>query len=164
MMHNGGVENFSTIKCHLRKPLTDDLYNWIKGQTDSEHLFAYLLNYLYQHHTTIGPEAVMDAFEHTFTFLKKLMTGKGIHEPAYLNMVVTNGLFIVGTRYVTDPKEEALTLYYTEGARYGCENGVCRMLQPSEQEEAVLVVSEKLTDETKDWKEIPKNHFCYRGR
>jgi predicted glutamine amidotransferase len=158
MMHNGGVENFQAIKRGLREPLTDELYNWIKGQTDSEHIFAYLLHYLYSHHEVISPEAVIDAFEHTFAFLKKLMAEKGIHEPAYLNMVVTNGLFLVGTRYVTDRREEPLTLYYTEGGRYVCENGVCRMLEPSEYEEAVLVVSEKLT-ETKDWKEIPPNHF-----
>ena len=43
MMHNGGVENFSSIKRQIREPLTDEFYNWIKGQTDSEHIFALLL-------------------------------------------------------------------------------------------------------------------------
>src|SRR6185369_11984406 len=103
MMHNGGVENFARIKRKLREPLSDELYNWIKGQTDSEHLFAYFLNYLFEHHNAIGPEAVIDAFEHTFMTLKKLMAENGIEEAAYLNMVVTNGLFTVGTRYNTSP-------------------------------------------------------------
>lgn len=159
MMHNGGVENFSAIKRHIRQPLTDELYNWIKGQTDSEHLFAYLLNYLFKSHATLSIEAVTDAFEYTFRMLKKMMHENGITEAAYLNMVVTNGLFIVGTRYVTDPLEEPLTLYFSEGSKYVCEDGVCRMLEPEERDQAVLVVSEKLTDEKKDWKEVPKNHF-----
>ena len=159
MMHNGGVENFPSIKRHLREPLTDELYNWIKGQTDSEHLFAFLLNYLLKTHATVTPDAVTDAFEHTFLHLKKLMKENGIAEPAYLNMVFTNGLFIVGTRYVSDASEEALTLYHSEGSRYVCEDGVCQMADPDEKDEAVLIVSEKLTDVKQDWKEIPGNHF-----
>ena len=159
MMHNGGVESFSSIKRHIRSPLTDELYNWIKGQTDSEHIFAFLLNYLFSNTRTISPESVVEAFEYTISELKKMMKANGITEPAYLNMVVTNGLFIVGTRYVSDPNEEALTLYHSEGSRYVCEDGVCRMLNPEEQDQAVLVVSEKLTDIATDWKEVPKNHF-----
>jgi glutamine amidotransferase len=159
MMHNGGVENFSAIKRGLRQPLTDELYNWIKGQTDSEHIFAYLLNYLFRTHDTISIETVTDAFEHTFKHVKHLLQEKNIHEPAYLNMVFTNGLFVVGTRYVTDPNENPLTLYYSEGSKYVCEDGICRMLDPEERDQAVLVVSEKLTDQQSDWKEVPKNHF-----
>lgn len=159
MMHNGGVENFSSIKRHLREPLTDELYNWIKGQTDSEHIFAFLLNYLLEKHQTVTPDTVIDAFEHTFSYLKKLMKEHGITEPAYLNMVFTNGLFIVGSRYVSDPGEEPLTLYHSEGSRYVCEDGVCHMADPEEKDEAVLIVSEKLTDIKQDWKEIPQNHF-----
>lgn len=159
MMHNGGVENFTAIKRHLREPLSDELYNWIKGQTDSEHIFAFLLNHLLKTHKTITPETVTDSFEYTFTHLKRLMKENGILEAAYLNMVFTNGLFIVGSRYVTDPNEEALTLYHTEGSRYVCEDGVCHMADPDEKDEAVLVVSEKLTDIKQDWKEIPRNHF-----
>jgi glutamine amidotransferase len=159
MMHNGGVENFSRIKRAIREPLTDELYNWIKGQTDSEHIFALLLNYLLKNQDDITPQRVMEAFEKTFTHLRKLMAEHDIKDAAYLNMVITNGRFTVGTRYISDPKDDALTLYYTEGGKYVCEDGVCRMLEPSEREETVLVVSEKLTDENKDWKEIPKNHF-----
>jgi glutamine amidotransferase len=160
MMHNGGVENFGNIKRHIRQPLSDELYNWIKGQTDSEHIFAYLLNYLFRkEHDVVSMESVTEAFEYTYSNLKKMMAENGITEPAYLNMVMTNGLFTVGTRYVSDPKEEPLTLYYSEGSKYICEDGVCRMLDPEERDQAVLVVSEKLTDEKKDWKEVPKNHF-----
>jgi glutamine amidotransferase len=159
MMHNGGVENFSAIKRHIRAPLTDELYNWIKGQTDSEHIFAFLLNHLFSNYRTISPESVVHAFEYTFSELKKMMKANGITEPAYLNMVITNGLFVVGTRYVSDPNEDALTLYHSEGSKYVCEDGVCRMLNPEEQDQAVLIVSEKLTDVSNDWKEVPKNHF-----
>ncbi len=158
MAHNGGVENFGNIKRKIREPLTDELYNWIKGQTDSEHIFSFLLNDLLRNNKEITPDAVVTSFENTFTALKKMMTENNIKEEAYLNMVVTNGTFIVGTRYVTDPKEEPLTLYHSEGSRFVVEDGVTHLMAPEDNDHAVLVVSEKLSD-SKDWTLIPKNHF-----
>ncbi len=158
MAHNGGVEEFGKIKRFLREPLTNELYNWIKGQTDSEHIFALLLNNLFKNSSSLNPEAVADAFEKTFQMLKALMKKYGIIEPAYLNMVVTNGLFIVATRYVSDPKEEPLTMYHSEGGRYVVEDGNTRLEAPMDEDNAVLVVSEKLTDD-KDWTMIPPNHL-----
>lgn len=158
MAHNGGVEEFGKIKRHIREPLTDELYNWIKGQTDSEHIFALLLNNLFHDHKSISPEAVADSFEKTFRDVKKLMADNGISEPAYLNMVFTNGLFLVATRYVSNPKEEPLTMYHSEGGRYVVENGNTRLEAPQDDDNAVLVVSEKLTDD-KDWTMLPPNHL-----
>ncbi|HEX6225909.1 MAG TPA: class II glutamine amidotransferase [Chryseolinea sp.] len=158
MMHNGGVENFSLIKRQIREPLSDEFYNWIKGQTDSEHIFALLLHYLYQEDATLTPETVILAFERTFEHLNRLMKQCGINDPAYLNMVVTNGLFVVGTRYVSDPKETALTLYHSEAAHYAVENGVGQLRESDEGGKAILVVSEKLSDE-KHWTLVPSNHF-----
>jgi len=158
MAHNGGVEDFGKIKRHVRNPLSDELYNWIKGQTDSEHLFAFMLQTLFTRHQSVSPDAVADALEHTFGEIKKMMAEHGITEPAYLNMVVTNGLFLVGTRYCTDPKEEPLTLYHSEGSRYVVEDGITRMEAPDDDDHAVLVVSEKLSDDP-FWTMIPANHL-----
>jgi len=158
MAHNGGVEEFGKIKRKLREPLSDELYNWIKGQTDSEHIFAYLLNYLFKNHKVINTDAVADAFDQTFVYLDKLVKDVGIRDAAYLNMVITNGLFIVATRYVSDPNEDALTLYHSEGARYVVENGQGRLEAPEDDDHAVLVVSEKLSDGP-EWTLVPKNHL-----
>jgi glutamine amidotransferase len=159
MAHNGGVEEFSKIKRELRAGLTDELYNWIKGQTDSEHLFACLVSRIItEHKTSITPETVMEAFEYTFALVKKLMEKAGIKEEAYLNMVVTNGHFLVATRYVSNPNEEPLTLYHSEGTRYVVDDGVTHLMAPEDDDQAVLVVSEKLTDDA-HWTMIPKNHF-----
>jgi glutamine amidotransferase len=158
MAHNGGVEEFNKIKRKLRAPLTDEMYTWIKGQTDSEHIFAYLINTLITQHKSIGVDEVVDSFEKTFTFIKKLMAEAGIQDAAYLNMAFTNGLFIVATRWVSDPNEEALTLYHSEGSRYVVEDGVTRMDAPKDDDQAVLIVSEKMTDDGY-WTMIPNNHF-----
>jgi len=65
MAHNGGIEDFSKIKRAVREPLSDELYNWIKGQTDSEHIFAFMLNELFKNHKAVSPEAVFDSLEIT---------------------------------------------------------------------------------------------------
>lgn len=158
MMHNGGVENFSAIKRQIREPLSDEFYNWIKGQTDSEHLFALLLHYLFEDGAPVNPESVIQAFEKMFGHLHGLMHRHQISEPAYLNMVVTNGLFVVGTRFISDPKETPLTLYHSKAAHYAIENGIGQMRPAEMGDRSILVVSEKLSDE-KDWTMVPANHF-----
>ena len=87
-----------------------------------------------------------------------MMKDSGITEPAYLNMMLTNGNFFVGTRYTTDPGLEPLTLYHSEGGRYIVEDGISQMVAPKDDDQAVLVVSEKLT-EAEHWTAIPANHF-----
>lgn len=158
MAHNGGIEEFWKVKRKIREPLSDELYNWIKGQTDSEHIFAYLLHELLSSQSAVTPDAVADAFDRTFRHVNKLMTDAGIKDPAYLNMVLTDGHFVVATRYVSDTKEEPLTMYHSEGSRYVVEDGVTRMEAPEDDDQAVLVVSEKLTD-GKEWTLLPPNHL-----
>lgn len=158
MAHNGGIEEFQKVKRKIREPLSDELYNWIKGQTDSEHIFAYLLNELFKNHAKVTPDAVADSFDRTFAYVRKLIQDYNIKDPAYLNMAMTDGKFVVATRYVSDPKEEALTMYHSEGSRYVVEDGVTRMEAPEDDDQAVLVVSEKLTD-GKEWTLIPQNHL-----
>jgi ergothioneine biosynthesis protein EgtC len=157
-LHNGGIENFSRIKRKLRTGLSDEMYNWIKGQTDSEHIFAFLLTHLFKNHKEVSEDAVIDSFEFTFRHLNQLMKEAGIEEPSYLNMVFTNGNFIVATRYISDPSGEPMTLYHSEGSRYVVEDGETRLEAPQDDDQAVLIVSEKLTDEA-HWTPIPKNHF-----
>ena len=43
MMHNGGIPQFQRIRRKLLALLDDDVFDWIKGQTDSEHVFALLM-------------------------------------------------------------------------------------------------------------------------
>ena len=76
-----------------------------------------------------------------------------------LNVAITNGEFMVATRYVSGAGAKPNTLYHSEGSRYDCNDGVCEMVGSDPSEHAVLIVSEKLTDVKKDWHEVPVNHF-----
>jgi predicted glutamine amidotransferase len=158
MAHNGGVENFSRIKRSVHKKLSDPLFHWIQGQTDSEHLFALVLDNLMKK-DRIDADTISQSFEETIAFLLEAMHEQKIDDPAYLNMVMTDGERLVALRYASDKTVKPLTLYYSEGSRYECQEGVCQMIPAREGEKSVMVVSEKLTDIVDDWRMIPENNF-----
>jgi glutamine amidotransferase len=158
MAHNGNVAQFSKIKREIRDSLCDEMYNWIKGQTDSEHLFAYLINDILKKNNPFTLDTLAEALEQTFKDLKTLLAKKNIQEEAYLNMVITDGYFVLATRYVTNIDKTPRTLYYSDGGRYVVKNGVSELLEPKADAKGILVVSEKLTEDN-HWTMIPKNHF-----
>ena len=157
-MHNGDIGGFPKIKRALRHRLTDELYNWIGGQTDSEHFFALFLNHFLKKQNANSSRDAVEALEATIAELKEITGEHGIKEPAYLNLAITDGDWIVATRYVSDPALTPPTLYHSEGSRFDCEDGVCRMHPADPAEHAVLIVSEKLTDIKEDWRMVSPNH------
>ncbi|QSE96436.1 class II glutamine amidotransferase [Fulvivirga lutea] len=159
MAHNGGVEQFEKIKRPLKSMLSDEQYLWVKGQTDSEHLFALFLDALKKKGETFTADDVADCFQEMINHLNLLMTTYGIEEDAYLNMVFVDGERMVGLRYVTNAAVEPLSLYYSEGSKYVCEDGMCRMVPAEGKDKSVMIVSEKLTSIAEDWRPIPKNHM-----
>jgi glutamine amidotransferase len=159
-MHNGSIGGFQKIKRYMRRDLPDCIYDWIKGQTDSEHMFAVFLHIFEKHnaeHTTAG---IAKALLATFQHIAALQKEHGIDEPSYLNVVITDGLNLVASRYSTVGAECPPTLYYSAGSQYEYHDGVCHMHPPIDGEnEALLIVSEKLTSYSAEWQEIPENHL-----
>ncbi|MCB0359108.1 MAG: class II glutamine amidotransferase [Bdellovibrionales bacterium] len=158
MMHNGDIGGFAHIKRTIQNRLSDTVFNWLKGHTDSEHFFALFLDKVIARGRFIEPAGILEALEETVGDICELQRKAHIDEPNYLNVAITDGWSIVALRCTTDADGDADTLYYSEGSRFTCESGICRMQQAEASERAVLVVSEKLTDVRSDWKEIPVNH------
>lgn len=161
MMHNGVIGDFAAVKRALRTRLSDETYAWIEGQTDTEHFFALFLDRLlerkregYDHHD------IVDALRRAIRDLRAIFEQVGSLAHSYLNLAVTDGRCIVASRYDTDVYVESPTLYHSEGGRYLCFDGVCRMMPSADPaEHAVLVVSEKLTTNAGEWHLVPEEHF-----
>ncbi len=163
MMHNGGLDCFGQIKRDLANMLSQEMYDWVQGQTDSEHFFALFLDHLRAAGPQPTPDEVADAFEAMIRDLKELMNRHAITEPAWLNMVYTDARIAVGLRYTTDGSAP-LTMYCSEGMKYECTDRVCRMVRGRGKEEhAAMIVSEKLTDVPGDFTEVPPQHFALVG-
>jgi glutamine amidotransferase len=163
MMHNGIVPQFSKIKRRLLSLLSDELFLWVKGQTDSEHIFALLMQHfgeLRDSATSISAEQVRIGFQQTFDVVQELKKEVGIaHEVSTFNMMITDGYRIFGTRFSSDPKRETRTLYYSRGSKFECKNGASTMVRDESGDQAVLIVSEKLNKREDEWTPIPHNFF-----
>jgi len=161
MMHNGDAPEFSKMKRALTKQLSDDLYLWIRGQTDSEHLFALFVDALNKRaeNKAMTADLMADALEDMARTIEELKREHGITDNAYFNMVVTDGERMVGMRYISNPEDTPLSLYYSEGLRYECKDGVCHMVPSEGHNRSMMIVSERLTEFGEDWRPIPVNHF-----
>lgn len=160
MMHNGGIKDFDKIRRPITEKLSDERYRWIDGQTDSQHIFALILDYLIES----GPEPVaqdyLDAFCKAFEDLEDIKAGYGLNQPSFLNLMITDGNLVVGCRYSTDSDKEPRSLYHSEGGRYECNDGKCLMNKDCpDHDKAVLIVSERLNANENEWFKVPTNHM-----
>jgi predicted glutamine amidotransferase len=163
-MHNGGLEDFQHIKRYIRRKLSDEVYDWVHGQTDSEHFFALFIENMKKRGTEITQVELADALEETVQDIQQIKDEHGVSSVSYINVAITDGEYMIAMRYVSTASEEAPTLYFSEGSRYECSDGVCVMKTGDSTDHAVLIVSEKLTNAKHDWKKIPANHMLLVDR
>jgi predicted glutamine amidotransferase len=163
MMHNGGIPQFQRIRRRILQRLDDPTFDWIKGQTDSEHVFALLMQHVKEMgapEVRLSEDQIKQCFQMTFDLIQEMKEEAGIaEEVSNFNMMVTNGRRIFGTRYSSNPGKENRTLYYSTGNEFQCRDGVCRMVNSDPAVSAVLIASEKLNDNIEEWIPVPQNHF-----
>ena len=156
--HNGGIDDFMSIQRHLRRLLTDELYHKIKGQTDSEHFFALMMN----HFQTLDNDNFLDkalqSFESAAGIVKRLQREYANTELSELNTVLTDGSQVVATRYRSSDHQKALSLYYTQGTHIKAKGSHPVLEYNKEQPNALIIASEPLSDYSGEWREVPANH------
>ena len=158
LMHNGEIYDFIKIKRHLRHLLDDDIYNWIKGETDSEHLFALFLQ-LAKGKDLTHLSNVADVLEAPFTQLIQLINNYGTPGPSYFNVCLTDGRRLLASRSCTDERITPETMHYSMGRQYVAQKGRYHMLASKGIPKSLLVASEKLTDFDVEWHDVPPNHL-----
>lgn len=137
-MHNGFIDSFKLIRRYLMKDLSDDAFNLIEGNTDSEFCFSYFLNQI-KLEQNASPE---DLAANMMTMIENLKSALGFLEitsHSMLNFALTDGENIILTRAVCGKDIEAPTLYF------------------SETEEAVIFASEPLNKIRENWQKLPTN-------
>ena len=158
-MHNGAIEGFNSIKRRLRGSLTDEIYQSIEGTTDSEHAFAVFLNLLGEKTQNTSAADLAGGLVKTIWQLEEWGREAGITKPSIYNFAVTNGQNIAAVRYVSDPKIEPISLYFSRQGKYQCCDGKAEIVDCCDGEESgVIVASERLTDRSEDWTRVAPNH------
>lgn len=158
-MHNGTVAGFRGVMRSLRERLSAEAYLAIQGSTDSEHVFALMMD-AYRGLEDESPGAMARAMVDTIYAVDEMTRAAGVTEPSLLNLAVTDGHWAVVSRYITDGSEAANSLYVGSGNLVVDEAGV-GFLAPcgeGEGEGAVVVASEPLGDGP-HWKRVPANHL-----
>jgi glutamine amidotransferase len=159
-MHNGDIADFYRIKRYLRRQLSDEAYTWVQGQTDSEHMFALYIDIFNKNQCHFTAEEMGGALEETMSSVKAIQRAHHIRGVNYINTALTDGRSIVATRYISEKNKQPPTLYFSEGSYYLYDKGACQMRPTVTNENgAVLVVSEKLDSYRAEWQDIPANHM-----
>ena len=156
-MHNGLIPEFGRMRRKLLETLSDEVYNSVTGSTDSEHIFALFCEY----YRGGGLEGMAEALSRTIYRLEELRQELSIDRSCFLNFALTDGNVLLTTRYISDGSELANSLYYAEGEKYRCENGVC-MLEKGRRS-SVVVASERLSLAS-EWNRISPNQMLLADR
>ncbi|KTD66281.1 class II glutamine amidotransferase [Legionella spiritensis] len=159
LIHNGGIADFMPVKRHLRHLLDDDIYNWIKGETDSEHFFALFLQ-LAKEKDLSQLSVAADVFQATIEKVNALVAQFGTQDDSYFNICITDGRRLLATRYCSGKKTSPDSLHYFSGHCF-TPNPLRNDIKEnhSESHHAVLIASEKLTRLDAQWEDVPVNHM-----
>lgn len=152
-VHNGTIRFFEKIKRQIINELDDIIFDEIKAQTDSEHLFFLIMQYLKNSRQKSIAQAVIQAFAK----IDALQNKNDPESFARMNIVITNGDELFASRYVSKDKEP-LSLYYAVGQEINkSDDG--NLICSGASNGAIIVASEPLTDYSQEWYEIPVNHY-----
>ena len=93
--HNGSIQKFAEVRDRMIEHIDPDLRNDIKGATDSEHIFYFLLTMHLRHPERPLAETVGRGLRRIIQWSETVNPP----EPAGLNIVLTDGEQLVGSRY-----------------------------------------------------------------
>lgn len=154
-MHNGDIGDFAAVRRPLLNSLGDRAFASIHGNTDSEHLFAVILDELDRTEAT-GIEKLALAMQAAVNRVTALAAAHGNGAPSYLNLALSDGESAVACRYTTEDGYDGESLFLHTGRLYVCRDGECRMIAPTGGRGCVLVSSEPLSED-KGWQPLARN-------
>jgi len=139
-IHNGYISNFrKTLYRPIRDRLTDQIYQSINGTTDSEHIFALLINQLQANPN----HSIHQALQSTLLTLTELAREAQVSFCA--NAIATDGHQLVASRYAFGTNQP--TLYW--------------LRDDPTYPEAIMIASEPLFAGT--WNSCPHNSILSVG-
>ena len=109
MQHNGFVANHSKIKTKLHELLNNNALSVIKGNVDSEDIFALFINQLKDNelNSYISIEKMYSYLIQTIKIIIKLNNNK----VSSFNIALSDGKSIICTRYINSDTEQPPSLY-----------------------------------------------------
>ena len=146
-VHNGSIGGFDKIKRDLVLAVAPELYNEIRGTTDSEIMFFLAL--------TFGmADDVLRGVARMVGFVEATGTKHGIEHPMQMALGISDGGRLYGFRYSTEGRSR--TLFHSADIE------AVREIVPGARRfssDARAVVSEPLTDMSDVWIGVPESSW-----
>ncbi|KAB2877815.1 ergothioneine biosynthesis protein EgtC [bacterium] len=141
-MHNGAIDDFRTkVFPAIAPDIYAPLWDHIKGNTDSEHVFGLWLSFLSaENKATFTLNEQVAALRKTISHLEIIANKNKID--MVLNIGISDGINVIALRHHFGSRKA--TLYYIDDSA----------VFPG----AKIIASEKLNDE-KNWKTVPERSF-----
>lgn len=159
-MHNGDIGNFWQVRRKLLNEISDEAFSNVYGSTDSELVFAVLIDELLPLGETPPLERLAMSMERAIARVTSIVARHGENAPCHLNCAVSDGTRAVVSRFANDPSEGPPSLYYYTGQLYATASA-----DPAAGSNAssLIVSSERLTT-TAGWEVVPPNHMILLDR
>ena len=155
-MHNGDVGGFRDLRRALLDSVSDDAFGNVYGSTDSEHVFALVVDELRGLEIPDPVARLATALSRAIRRVVDLAGAYSPDEPGYLNLVLSDGQVAVASRFVYQTDDEPESLYTYRGP-YPLEH--CESPEGARPRNALLVASERLSDDP-GWSAIPAKHIA----
>lgn len=169
LAQNGDLYDFGLMRYDLLDSIDPRLVRQIEGTTDTEWVYALALSQLDDPYAAIGPEEAARAVSATLEILREARIRRGIATQSPVNLVLTDGHWMIATRYAFDygwyPDDESFfakerehdftTLWYSVGGPFGKRADGTFGMAPG-RVSSVVVASEPLTKSTAGWLEAPE--------
>jgi len=156
-MHNGRIENFRRIRRPLMARLSDAGFESIRGNTDTEHVFALISEHLRGHENDSSCELLRQAICCGIREIRELVDSHAPGSHCYLNFILSDGQHAAACRYSSDP-DYIDSLYINSGGGFRCDGEACWMEQGGNTR-AVMISSEPLNPGP-HWRAIDHNHLA----
>lgn len=177
LAHNGQLARFDEIKYALLPHIHPRLARMIRGNTDSEWVYALLLSQLEDPFADLPAQDIAHAVVETLRVIAKVRRQLGIRVFSPMNLFLSDGNDIVAAAYTYDlgkydgldvdfnpPSLRTLGIWYSTGHDYGLRDGEWTMSEPSGEARSCLIASEPLTRSQKAWTPVPIQHLVYVRR
>ena len=102
LAHNGGLAAFDRMRFALLDHIRPEIAQLIRGNTDTEWIYALFLSQLEDPHAALGPDGIVAAVERTLSIIRQVRRQHGIDTSSPTNLFISDGVNVVAVRFAFD--------------------------------------------------------------
>jgi glutamine amidotransferase len=157
LAQNGDLYDFGCMRFDLVEHIRPELATLIEGTTDTEWVYALVLSMLNDPFARVEAEEAAQAVERALDVLREVRSARGIAVQSPVNLVLTDGRWLLATRFAFDygwyPEDGS---FFAGEREHDFTTLWFRAPDLTNGEASVIVASEPLTRHHVGWFEVPE--------